>query len=945
RAWNSAWIQLGAGCLLLLGVTLLVTIGILRLVSNRTKSSGVTETKSDIYESVFQVVLTTDHVLNNNHQPFVIKNPHDIADELTRYLHGKQLHVISGSFRNDYDSQRTNCTDALHGNVLDLYVLPSYARRCVSGQDSKCKTRLVNHLHYIFRRLLTVPLTVQLNDNYTNNINVKLCDVELVDDHLNQSVARNISVRRKITKPLAPAESSMRIEQLNRTQNDSYATSRQFLCALSLNKIGLVQMDGDDNSSIQDDIRSFINNGQYRRAFILTVFEDSVHKLHVQMACGEYLGERSSDSPCSNSLSVHLWIDFNSNGYDEEESRLLQRSWLTTEMSTGTYDLDVYIPAIDDRTIRAGQYTMKITVMPSHDYQSKCGTVDYSERKDYTLNIVRKPRHIDTELSPYVYMNPLCASDFREITRVLMAGENGTEIRDDVPRNSSMNSNQNEHNLQLILYEHTIYLLRVQLNCSSQQQTQLTGTGCNSAQDINVFIDMNDDGRYDSFEIGAPHRWPIASYLPDGVVDLQVHIPYIDSRYVTSRQHQMKIVVTPSDRYLRICGDIDYIESRTYYVNIISKTASIPPNIHALTNVAHENITCTPQVSKIILVVMDDEHGSQIRDDPSTNAVLGPHDEHQQHPSIMLREGITYLLRLQFECAVHQDPHSAGNNCDLPYDLSVWIDSDDNGEYEEWERATPYRWPSTSYLPKSVYDLQIVVPIVDGIKVKSGPHRMKLLATLNEQHRRKCNMHDYQELRYYAVNIISHAPLSNDLGGLSLGLSDHVCTQSYGRIVLVLMAGERGTEIRDQTPNNTIIDRYQNRHHMAVTLYENTDYRIRIQLDCEAMSNRGPLRSDCNLALAVNVLIDQNNDRRYDKTETVTPHHWPLRSSAPLGLYDYGIRTPVSANEYYRRPNERHLMRIVVKPSDEQITKCGHTDYAEFREYSLNIISRTTIYD
>ena len=156
-----------------------------------------------------------------------------------------------------------------------------------------------------------------------------------------------------------------------------------------------------------------------------------------------------------------------------------------------------------------------------------------------------------------------------------MGGERGTEIRDDVSRNSPLNSNPNQRHLQVILYEHTIYLLRVQLNCSSQQQTQLTGTGCNLAQDINVFIDMNDDGRLDSSEIGTLHYWPITSYLPDGVVDLQVYIPYLDSRYVTSRQHQMKIVVTPSDRYQRICGDIDYVESRTYYVNIISRTASI----------------------------------------------------------------------------------------------------------------------------------------------------------------------------------------------------------------------------------------------------------------------------------------------------------------------------------------------------------------------------------
>lgn len=175
---------------------------------------------------------------------------------------------------------------------------------------------------------------------------------------------------------------------------DSYAAPRQAGCALHLNRIGLVQMDGDDNSNIQDDIRAFINNGQYRRAFILTVYEDSVHKLHVQLDCGGHLGERSSDSPCSNSLSVHIWIDFNSNRQDDEESRLLHRSWSTNEISTGTYDLDVYIPAIDDRTTQIGQHTMQIIVVPSHEYQNECGTVDYSEKKYYTLNIVRKPRHI-----------------------------------------------------------------------------------------------------------------------------------------------------------------------------------------------------------------------------------------------------------------------------------------------------------------------------------------------------------------------------------------------------------------------------------------------------------------------------------------------------------------------------------------------------------------------
>ncbi|UJR08390.1 hypothetical protein I4U23_012661 [Adineta vaga] len=158
------------------------------------------------------------------------------------------------------------------------------------------------------------------------------------------------------------------------------------------------------------------------------------------------------------------------------------------------------------------------------------------------------------------------------------------------------------------------------------------------------------------------------------------------------------------------------------------------------------------------------------------------------------------------------------------------------------------------------------------------------------------------------------------------------------------MAGEQGTEIRDNTPNNTIISEYQNRHHMAVTLFENTNYRIHIQVDCELLSSRGPLRSDCNLMQDVNVLIDQNNDNKYQESESATPDRWPLRSSISLGLYDYEIHTPPSENAYYRR-NEAHLMRIIVKPSSEQETKCGHSNYAEIREYSLNIIPRVTTHE
>ncbi|CAF0777755.1 unnamed protein product [Adineta ricciae] len=803
--WQSRWVRAGVGCLFLALISLAGAITVLKLIPNTNKETTAIEKKDEIQEMVFKITLSTDHVPNNNNQPFDVKNADAIANELTSKLSGKTLRVLGGLVRNEEDSKKTSCDDTLSSHILELSLVPAFA-----GQS----------------------------DDQSIEINVKLCQVEAVDDYRREPVATAAPSpqrpRRKRTTTTIPVEEPVALRadvplespvaattkipraalawrnapartRYNLTyKQDPYASSRKSTCALCLNRIGLVQMDGDHGSDIQDDFRSYSNNGQYHRAFILTVIEGSTHKLHLQLNCGGHLGDQSADSPCSSSLSAHVWIDFNDNEHDDSESRLLHRSWPTDGTPTGTYDLNIYIPVIDDFSTRVGPHNMIITVAPSYEYQTECGAMDYKEQRSYSVNVVRKARHpVIPQTTPYIYINPICSVDFGKIIVVLMAGEKGTEIRDDLLKNSLSNYQRNQHHLGVTLFEHTIYLLRIQLDCTSQLRTELTETGCNLAQDVNIFLDLNDDGRYESSEIGTPYRWPVTSYLPDGIYDMQLHVPYLNSQYVTSRQH--------------------------------------PPNIYEATHVSYDNITCTPEVGKIILVVMGGEHRTQIRDDPSTNALLETSDEYQQHLSIMLREGVTYLLRLQFECGGHRYRNSPDYMCKLPHEVSAWVDLNDDGHYDEPESATPYRWPLTSYLPQGIYDLQIVVPIIDDRKIKSGPHRMKLVVTLNEQYRRKCNIYDYQETKFYTVTIVSHTATSSELGGPYLRLSDRVCSQSHGRIVLVIMA-------------------------------ENTNYRIRIQLDCELISSRGPLRSDCNLAQDVNILIDQNNDNKFDEFETVTPH-------------------------------------------------------------------------
>ena len=152
-----------------------------------------------------------------------------------------------------------------------------------------------------------------------------------------------------------------------------------------------------------------------------------------------------------------------------------------------------------------------------------------------------------------------------------MAGEKGTQIRDDRPKNNYVLNDPKQHHMSVTLFERTIYLIRIQLDCSSQLGTDLTATGCNLAQDVGVSIDLNNDGRFDESEIGSPYRWPVTSYMAEGIYDLQVHVPALDSGYARNEPHLMRIVVIPSTYFNERCGYSNYHEVREYSINIIPK--------------------------------------------------------------------------------------------------------------------------------------------------------------------------------------------------------------------------------------------------------------------------------------------------------------------------------------------------------------------------------------
>lgn len=173
-----------------------------------------------------------------------------------------------------------------------------------------------------------------------------------------------------------------------------YGVLQRARCALCINKIGLVELDGEHGSRIHEDIRTLIlsNDGRGRQSVTAQVYEGSNYRLSVQLDCGGQLSSDLADSPCSRSLSIAVWIDYNDNNYNDEQSQLLIRSWSPNDAPTGIYSLDIRVPGIDNSVTKRGPHRMTLTVTPSDEYVRECGAFPYQETRQYTIDVL--PRQI-----------------------------------------------------------------------------------------------------------------------------------------------------------------------------------------------------------------------------------------------------------------------------------------------------------------------------------------------------------------------------------------------------------------------------------------------------------------------------------------------------------------------------------------------------------------------
>ncbi|CAM4935933.1 unnamed protein product [Rotaria socialis] len=680
-----------------------------------------------MHEITLKTIFSTSYILERNNQSANIKHIEDLTGQLNTKLAENKIRVLKGFFHNNATSKRyhkMNCENPLHGNILELDLIATFSGQCTDSNDT-CKLKLLEQLKDTLTQHFNIPITVELIDDQSTTIDVKLCNI---------------------------TEIAVDITAVPILVTDSF-------CSLVPAKIMLFVMDGEQGTGIHDEMQTTTAIIDYDNQHnqTVTLHEETVNLLRIQLDCTQKSTIDSLNYDCSHVHHVDVWIDFNDDGnFDGAENRVDVRSPNNGELPVGTYDLKISIPAIDGRRTKSGLHRMRIQVIPSDDYISKCGQADYSETREYTVNII--PTSQDSVMSPVIppviSNNPICSVKPARIMYVHMAGQHGTVIRDETKSDIRINDYQKLHHITATLYESSVTTLRIQLDCTEQSYDDSTDNGCSLGYDIDVSIDLNDDGNFDDGENRVDDRSTNHDEMPQGTYDFKISIPAIDGRQIKAGPHRMRLRLTPSEIYTRRCGRSDYSEIREYIVNIMQTTRFEVPAV--ISPVVPSNSLCSVQPARIIFVNMVGQQGTEIRDETGTNYVISEH-RNRHHATVTLYESTVNILRINLNCA--EKPHQGLHDdaCNLNYNIDVWIDLNDDGRFDEIENRVLHRSLMHSRGPRGAYDLEICTPATDDRYARIGQHRMRLSLMVSDDYRKQCGETDYSETREYMVNIVPKA--------------------------------------------------------------------------------------------------------------------------------------------------------------------------------------------
>lgn len=363
--------------------------------------------------------------------------------------------------------------------------------------------------------------------------------------------------------------------------------------------------------------------------------------------------------------------------------------------------------------------------------------------------------YLDNYRIPSVALSgSVCSQNNPKIALVLMAGEQGTQIRDNLKRENPLREGQNRHHQLITLYENTKYRIRIQLDCFPHGKGGYPSYNCNVIQDVNVLIDLNKDERFDERESRIPSRWPLHSSIALGIYDLEISIPGIDDRDVRSGAYRMRIIVTPSEDYRRTCGNSNYREVRDYTVNIQPRVF-YPDQRGAYC--FPRNAVCSSGYHGIGLVSLLGEAGTKLHDEfKACDSTNNYHDRSNQ--AVMLKFTTRYTFRIDLYCiqSLSYDSSVVQTSCQENQYLGVWIDLNLDGTFDPIEERVI---PSNRYENGQVSSSQqfsLVLPTMSSQVYTSQHYRLRMVLVDAASKLHPCPANVYGEVRDYSIKIVSY---------------------------------------------------------------------------------------------------------------------------------------------------------------------------------------------
>ena len=181
----------------------------------------------------------------------------------------------------------------------------------------------------------------------------------------------------------------------------------------------------------------------------------------------------------------------------------------------------------------------------------------------------------------------------------------------------------------------------------------------------------------------------------------------------------------------------------------------------SVTNCPSGNLICSVGNSGILSVKLSGEENTIINDElTQCNSVNNYEDRTNSY--VKLFDNTMYTLHIQLHCikpsnnynSYEQDLSSLQINCNIQHYVSVWIDLNNDGNFDNRNEQYFDNNQFNDDLMKRDYHFSIFISQIDRINYLHGPHRMRIVLINDQTNPKPCYNVGYGEARDYTVHII-----------------------------------------------------------------------------------------------------------------------------------------------------------------------------------------------